>query len=48
MRNKASEITKFSFDIFIEIVCFFASFICLLKILNQKATVSKGTIGFDV
>ena len=29
-------------------VCFFASFICLLKILNQKATVSKGTIGFDV
>ena len=38
--------TKIYFDIFIEIMLF--CFTCLLRMLNQKATVSKETIGFDV
>ena len=38
---------KIYFNIFNETVFVFC-FICLLKILNRKATVSKETIGFDV
>ena len=34
--------------IFLLKLCLLFCFICLLKILNQKATVSKETIGFDV
>ena len=45
--NKASEIKKKIFYIFLLKLCLLFCFICLLKILNQKATVSK-EIGFDV
>ena len=45
--NKASEINK-NFFIFLWKLCLLFCFIFLLKILNQKATVSKETIGFII
>ena len=46
--TKQVKSTKIYFNIFNETVFLFFCFICLLKISNRKATVSKETIGFDV